>query len=342
MFELPPMFLALAFIPWALAAWFLGRRNGAARTVRLPRDYYVGLDHLINDRFDHAAEIFSRMARRTAMPRRFSSPSGACSAAAARSTAPSRSIHACAGRAARRCATAPLSQLALDYQSAGLMDRAERVLEEVECLGGVSPRRARSPGRHLRGAGRLGQGAAHLPRAAAGGTGRAAPGGGALPVRARRAGAAAGRGRARRNAAAPGRAATSRSCRARRHAGRAHRGGRRAMPRPRCTLYLHALRGLPGAGARDHSARCCSSPSASRCAVIACSELGRRLRGSGRVSAAAARVDPRHGRSPRRMSRRLPQVNVELGAGIEPAVGSQLPECAPHPHRRCRRPLPVR
>src|SRR5258705_4566541 len=56
------MFLALAFILVGLAAYFLGRRNGAARTVRLPRDYYVGLDHLINDRFDHAAEIFARMA----------------------------------------------------------------------------------------------------------------------------------------------------------------------------------------------------------------------------------------------------------------------------------------
>jgi len=61
-FELPPILLALAFIAVGVAAWFLGRRVGAARTVRLPRDYYVGLDHLINDRFDHAAEIFARMA----------------------------------------------------------------------------------------------------------------------------------------------------------------------------------------------------------------------------------------------------------------------------------------
>src|SRR5256714_15638622 len=60
-FELPPLLLALAFVLVGLAAYFLGRRNGAARTVRLPRDYYVGLDHLINDRFDHAAEIFARM-----------------------------------------------------------------------------------------------------------------------------------------------------------------------------------------------------------------------------------------------------------------------------------------
>ena len=47
MIELPPILLALAFVSVGIAAWILGRRNGAARTVRLPRDYYVGLDHLI-------------------------------------------------------------------------------------------------------------------------------------------------------------------------------------------------------------------------------------------------------------------------------------------------------
>src|SRR6516225_9937207 len=68
MFELPPLLLALAFIAVGVAAWFLGRRTAGrrvapCRTVRLPRDYYVGLDHLINDRFEHAAEIFARMAQ---------------------------------------------------------------------------------------------------------------------------------------------------------------------------------------------------------------------------------------------------------------------------------------
>ena len=62
MFELPPLLLALAFIAVGWAAWFLGRRNGAARRIRLPRDYYIGLDHLINDRFDRAVEVFARMA----------------------------------------------------------------------------------------------------------------------------------------------------------------------------------------------------------------------------------------------------------------------------------------
>jgi len=45
--ELPALLLALAFVAVGLAAWFLGRMTCPARTVRLPRDYYVGLDHLI-------------------------------------------------------------------------------------------------------------------------------------------------------------------------------------------------------------------------------------------------------------------------------------------------------
>ena len=116
-FELPPLLLALAFILVGLAAWFLGRRNGAARTVRLPRDYYVGLDHLINDRFDHAAEIQfalgSLFRRRGEVDR----------AIAIHSRLRDHGGTALADKAA--------FALALDYQSAGLMDRAERVLEEL-------------------------------------------------------------------------------------------------------------------------------------------------------------------------------------------------------------------
>ena len=56
------MLLALAFVLVGLAAYFLGRRNGAAQHRAPAARYYVGLDHLVNDRFDHAAEIFARMA----------------------------------------------------------------------------------------------------------------------------------------------------------------------------------------------------------------------------------------------------------------------------------------
>jgi lipopolysaccharide assembly protein B len=130
-FELPPLLLALAFILVGLAAWYLGRRNGAARTVRLPRDYYVGLDHLINDRFDHAAEIFARMAQadgdaaeiQFALGSLFRRRGEVDRAIAIHSRLREQGNSATADKAA--------FALALDYQSAGLMDRAERVLEEL-------------------------------------------------------------------------------------------------------------------------------------------------------------------------------------------------------------------
>ena len=129
MFELPPLLLALAFILVGLAAWFLGRRNGVARTVRLPRDYYVGLDHLINDRFDHAAEIFARMAEadgdaaeiQFALGSLFRRRGEVDRAIAIHTRLREHGGAALADKAA--------FALALDYQSAGLMDRAERVLE---------------------------------------------------------------------------------------------------------------------------------------------------------------------------------------------------------------------
>jgi lipopolysaccharide assembly protein B len=130
-FELPPLLLALAFILVGAASWFLGSRNSAARTVRLPRDYYVGLDHLINDRFDHAAEIFARMAEadgdaaeiQFALGSLFRRRGEVDRAIAIHS----RLREAGTGELRDKAAFA----LALDYQSAGLMDRAERVLEEL-------------------------------------------------------------------------------------------------------------------------------------------------------------------------------------------------------------------
>jgi lipopolysaccharide assembly protein B len=130
-FELPPLLLALAFILVGLAAWFLGRRNGAARTVRLPRDYYVGLDHLINDRFDHAAEIFARMAEADGDAAEIQFALGSLFR---RRGEVERAIaihsrlrdHGGAGLAEKAAFA-----LALDYLSAGLMDRAERLFEEL-------------------------------------------------------------------------------------------------------------------------------------------------------------------------------------------------------------------
>jgi lipopolysaccharide assembly protein B len=130
-FELPPLLLALAFILVGLAAWFLGRRNGAARTVRLPRDYYVGLDHLINDRFDHAAEIFARMAEAEGDAAEIQFALGSLfrrRGEVDRAIAIHSRLRDQGGAGLRDKAA---FALALDYQSAGLMDRAERVLEEL-------------------------------------------------------------------------------------------------------------------------------------------------------------------------------------------------------------------
>ena len=131
MFELPPLLLALAFILVGLAAYFLGRRNGAARTVRLPRDYYVGLDHLINDRFDHAAEIFARMAETDGDAAEIQFALGSLfrrRGEVDRAIAIHSRLRDHGGAGLRDKAA---FALALDYQSAGLMDRAERVLEEL-------------------------------------------------------------------------------------------------------------------------------------------------------------------------------------------------------------------
>ncbi len=130
MFELSPVLLALAFVAIGIAAWLLGR-HGGARTVRLPRDYYVGLDHLINDRFDRAAEVFTRVAasNEDAAEIQFALGSlfrkrGEVDRAIAIHTRLKEQ-----GAAAIRDQAA--FALALDFLGAGLMDRAERLFEEL-------------------------------------------------------------------------------------------------------------------------------------------------------------------------------------------------------------------
>jgi lipopolysaccharide biosynthesis regulator YciM len=131
MFELPPLLLALAFVAVGVAAWFLGRRSGASRTVRLPRDYYVGLDHLINDRFDHAAEIFARMAAGDGETAEIQFALGNLfrrRGEVDRAIAIHTRLKEEGGPRLRDKAA---FALALDYFSAGLMDRAEGLLTEL-------------------------------------------------------------------------------------------------------------------------------------------------------------------------------------------------------------------
>src|ERR1700684_1620979 len=131
MIELSPLLLALAFLVLGVVAFWLGHGRGIARTVRLPRDYYLGLDHLINDRFDRAAEIFARMAEvdGDAVEIQFALGSlfrrrGEVDRAIAIHTRPR-------GEGAAAVAARGAFALALDYASAGLMDRAERLFEEL-------------------------------------------------------------------------------------------------------------------------------------------------------------------------------------------------------------------
>jgi lipopolysaccharide biosynthesis regulator YciM len=152
MFELPPLLLALAFIAVGAAAWFLGRRTAgrravACRTVRLPRDYYVGLDHLINDRFDHAAEIFARMAHGDGETAEIQLALGSLFRRRGeldRAIAIHTRLMEHGGRGLRDKAA---FALALDYFSAGLMDRAEALLT---ALMGSPEHRAAAQDRLLR------------------------------------------------------------------------------------------------------------------------------------------------------------------------------------------------
>ena len=131
MIELSPLLLALAFLIVGIVAFWLGHGRGIARTVRLPRDYYIGLDHLINDRFDRAAEVFARMAQmdgdaveiQFALGSVFRRRGEVDRAIAIHSRLRANGSPAVSQRGA--------FALALDYSSAGLMDRAERLFEEL-------------------------------------------------------------------------------------------------------------------------------------------------------------------------------------------------------------------
>jgi lipopolysaccharide assembly protein B len=129
--ELKPFLLLLAFVVVALAAWALGRRSARARRVRIPRDYYRGLDHLIHDRFDRAAEVFARMAERDGDAAEIQFALGSLfrrRGEVDRAIAIHERLREHGSASIRDEATYALG---LDYQSAGLMDRAETVLEQA-------------------------------------------------------------------------------------------------------------------------------------------------------------------------------------------------------------------
>jgi lipopolysaccharide biosynthesis regulator YciM len=119
-----PEVLLLCFLVVGAAAFALGRRTARGRRVRRDIEYFTGLDHLVNDRYDRATEVFTRLADKSheadiqfalgsLMRRR-----GEVDRAIAIHTelAQHRDV------AIREQATFALG---LDYLSAGLMDRAE-------------------------------------------------------------------------------------------------------------------------------------------------------------------------------------------------------------------------
>jgi lipopolysaccharide biosynthesis regulator YciM len=60
-----PEVLLLCFLIVGAAAFILGRRTTRGRRLRRDLDYFAGLDHLVNDRFDRAAEVFTRLATKS-------------------------------------------------------------------------------------------------------------------------------------------------------------------------------------------------------------------------------------------------------------------------------------
>jgi lipopolysaccharide assembly protein B len=134
-----PEVLLLCFLVVGAAAFALGRRTARARRVRSNVDYFTGLDHLVNDRFDRATEVFSRLAKDS----REAEIQFALGSLMRRRGEVDRAIAIHTELAMHREAAireqATLA-LGLDYMSAGLMDRAEEKLRSL--LGSATYRSA--------------------------------------------------------------------------------------------------------------------------------------------------------------------------------------------------------
>jgi lipopolysaccharide biosynthesis regulator YciM len=127
---LGPEVLLLCFLLVGAAAFVLGRRTSRGRRLRRDLDYFTGLDHLVNDRYDRATEVFTRLATKSheadiqfalgsLMRKR-----GEVDRAIAIHTELEGNREA----AIREQATLALG---LDYMSAGLLDRAEEKLRNL-------------------------------------------------------------------------------------------------------------------------------------------------------------------------------------------------------------------
>jgi lipopolysaccharide biosynthesis regulator YciM len=125
-----PEVLLLCFLLVGAAAFVLGRRTARGRRLRRDLDYFTGLDHLVNDRYDRATEVFTRLATKSqeadiqfALGSLMRKRGEVDRAIAIHSElAGNREV------AIREQATYALG---LDYMSAGLLDRAEEKLRDL-------------------------------------------------------------------------------------------------------------------------------------------------------------------------------------------------------------------
>lgn len=125
-----PEVLLLCFLIVGAAAFVLGRRTARGRRLRRDVDYFAGLDHLVNDRFDRAAEVFTRLAT-TSHDADIQFALGSLMRKRGevdRAIAIHTELEANREPQIREQATLALG---LDYMSAGLMDRAEEKLRNL-------------------------------------------------------------------------------------------------------------------------------------------------------------------------------------------------------------------
>ncbi len=125
-----PEVLLLCFLVVVAVAFVLGRRSARGRRVRRDTEYFAGLDHLVNDRYDRAAEVFTRLATNS----QDAEIQFALGSLMRKRGEVDRAIAIHMGLAEHRD-TAIREQatfaLGLDYMSAGLMDRAEEKLRNL-------------------------------------------------------------------------------------------------------------------------------------------------------------------------------------------------------------------
>jgi lipopolysaccharide biosynthesis regulator YciM len=125
-----PVVLLLCFLVVGAAAFALGRRSARGRRVRLNVDYFTGLDHLVNDRFDRATEVFTRLATKS----QEAEIQFALGSLMRKRGEVDRAIAIHMGLSQQREAAIreqATFALGLDYMSAGLMDRAEEKLRSL-------------------------------------------------------------------------------------------------------------------------------------------------------------------------------------------------------------------